>query len=275
MKSISIIIPASNESAYIRRCLSSVLEQDFQDAAEIIVVANGCHDDTAGQAAKMAPQFEARGWQLLVIERSEGNKIAALNAGDKQASHGHRLYLDADIQMEPDMVSELVRALSVTTPRYAGGHLIVAPTDNLVSRAYGRFWSRLPFMTTNVTGAGLFAVNPAGRARWQDFPQLISDDTFVRLQFEEDERVRVESSYLWPLAEGFSRLVRVRRRQDRGVAEIARLHPELLSRQGKTRPSRSELLGLAARDPIGFAIYASVSLAVRFRRGDGAWTRGR
>ncbi|WP_299841432.1 glycosyltransferase family 2 protein [uncultured Paracoccus sp.] len=275
MNGLSVIIPASNEAGYITRCLKAVLAQDHDGPVQIVVVANGCRDDTAEQARAMQGAFTARGWPLEVIERAEGGKIPSLNLGDDHAIHADRLYLDADIVMDPNMLGALVQALADAAPRYAGGRLVVAQADSAVSRAYGRFWSRLPFMTGNVTGAGLFAVNAAGRARWGRFPQLISDDTFVRLQFAEAERVRVGSEYSWPLAEGFARLVRVRRRQDRGVQEIAGLHPELLARQGNTRPSRRQLAALALRDPLGFAAYAAVALAVRAKPGEAEWTRGR
>ncbi|TRW95783.1 glycosyltransferase family 2 protein [Paracoccus sp. M683] len=271
----SIIIPASNEAGYIGRCLISVLDQDYPGPVQIIVVANGCKDDTADRAARLSDRFAQRGWHLLVLERAEGSKIGALNLGDEHAAHGHRLYLDADITMDPDMLGALSVALADDRPLYAGGRLVVAPSRSAVTRAYGRFWSRLPFMTTNVTGAGLFAVNPAGRGRWDQFPQVISDDTYVRLHFAESERLLANSGYLWPMANGFGRLVRVRRRQDLGVREIARIYPDLLRNEGSTRPGRLQLLGLALRDPIGFLTYAAVALAVRAGRGDGSWSRGR
>ena len=160
-------------------------------------------------------------------------------------------------------------------PRYAGGRLVVAPAQSAVSRAYARFWQKLPFVARGVTGAGLFAVNAAGRARWGEFPQIISDDTFARLQFTEAERFLVDEPYEWPLVEGFSPLVRVRRRQDQGVAQIAQMFPELPARQGHVRPGRAELMRLAAADPLGFATYAAVALAVRTGRNNQEWARGR
>src|SRR5699024_8577993 len=108
-----------------------------------------------------------------------------------------------------------------------------------------RFWQTLPFVTQGVTGAGLFAVNEAGRKRWGQFPGIISDDTFVRLHFSESERHLVDRSYQWPIAQGFSRLVRVRRRQDNGVTEIAQKYPELMSNQGHAPPQGRNILQLA------------------------------
>ncbi|AGT10168.1 glycosyltransferase family 2 protein [Paracoccus aminophilus] len=272
---VQIIIPAHNESGFLGHCLDAVLAQDYQGAAHVIVVANGCTDDTAARAASFGPALKARGWRLTVAELPEGGKVGALNHGDRLAGEGARIYLDADIQMAPELLSGIAAALATDQPRYAGGRLVVARSESPVSRAYARFWQRLPFVTTGVTGAGLFAVNPAGRARWGAFPGIISDDTFVRLQFSEDERILVNEAYHWPIAEGFSRLVRVRRRQDNGVSEIARLYPELLGNQGHDRPSRGELVRLALRDPIGFSIYAAVAVAVRSGRNRHDWARGR
>jgi hypothetical protein len=144
-----------------------------------------------------------------------------------------------------------------------------------VTRVYARLWQRLPFARSVAPGYGLYAVNTAGRARWADFPRIISDDTFVRLQFTPDERVQVPDTYQWPMVEGFAALVRVRRRQDRGVAELNEQFPDLLGREGKAPLTKGALVGMALRDPVGFAVYAAVSIAVRLRRGSNTFTRGR
>ncbi|RDW13601.1 glycosyltransferase [Paracoccus thiocyanatus] len=275
MTPCTIILPAHDEADYIGPCLDHVLAQDHCGPLDLILVANGCRDDTAARARAHAPAFAARGWRLRVEELAQGGKIGALNHGDGCAGPGVRLYLDADIRMGPRLLSGIMRALDLSQPRYAGGRLVVAPARSAVSRAYARFWQKLPFVAQGVTGAGLFAVNQAGRARWGAFPDVISDDSFARLQFTEAERILVDEPYEWPLAEGFSRLVRVRRRQDAGVAQIARLYPHLPPRQGHVRPGKAELGRLAAADPLGFAAYATVAAAVRLGRNRQEWARGR
>lgn len=275
MTACSIIIPAHDEAGYIHACLDSLLAQDFAGPAEVIVVANGCKDDTAAQTRSRSAEFAARGWTLRVEELEQGGKIGALNHGDACASAGIRLYMDADLRLSPRMIGKMVQALDSERPLYAGGRLVVAPARSRVSRLYARFWQKLPFVADNVTGAGQWGVNAAGRARWGVFPQVISDDTFARLQFDETERVLIDEPFEWPIVEGFGPLVRVRRRQDRGVAEIAERFPELLARQGHVRPGKAELLRLAAADPLGFVTYAAVSLAVRLGRNQQDWARGR
>jgi hypothetical protein len=173
------------------------------------------------------------------------------------------------------MLAQLRAALSTEAPRYATGTIAVAPAQSWVTRAYASVWRRLPFVRGGAVGAGLFAVNAAGRARWGAFPQVISDDTFVRLSFRPEERIEVPARYHWPMVEGFANLVRVRRRQDAGVDELRRLHPTLFANEGKARLTIPDLLRIALRVPLGFLVYLTVHLAVRMRPPATDWTRGR
>jgi len=272
---LSVIIPASNEEAYIGACLTALFaSRAVPGGAEAVVVANGCRDATAARAKAMAGAARAAGWGFRVLDLAEGGKPMALNAGDAAASGDLRAYLDADVIVSPGVMAGLVGALAGEAPLYASATARIPPAKSAVTRAYARFWQRLPFARSVAPGYGLFAVNRAGRERWGAFPAIISDDTFVRLQFLPQERVQTPDLYDWPMIEGFAALTRVRRRQDAGVAEIDRLHPGLLAREGKAPLGKGALLGLALADPPGFATYAAVSLAVRLKRGSG-WTRGR
>lgn len=273
---LSVIIPASNEEGYIGACLTALFASlPVPDGAEAIVVANGCRDRTVSVAQGHAAQAHAAGWGFRVIDRAQGGKPAALDAGDAVAKGDLRAYLDADVTVSPSLMAQLVQALAFPGAIYASGTAEIPPAISRITRAYARFWQRLPFARSVAPGYGLFAVNAAGRARWGQFPTIISDDTFVRLQFVPTERVQVAASYRWPMIEGFAALVRVRRRQDAGVAEIAARWPELLKREAKARLTMGDVLALALRDPLGFCTYAAVSLAVKARRGSAGWTRGR
>lgn len=272
---LSVIIPAANEEALIGRCLTALFASaPVGVAVEAVVVANGCRDRTAQVAEAMTGQARAAGWQLTVRDLAQGGKPGALNVGDATARGTMLAYLDADVLVRPELMAAMVRVLARDAPVYVSGTPVIPRADSAVTRAYARFWQRLPFAQDNAPGYGLFAVNAAGRARWGAFPQIISDDTFVRLQFLPGERVQVQPGYEWPMAEGARALVRVRRRQDAGVAEIARLWPDLPDRDARPSLSPTALAGLALRDPAGFATYAAISLAVRLGRARG-WDRGR
>lgn len=273
---ISVIIAARNEEAYIRGCLESLLAQmEPSGSVEVIVAANACTDQTVEVARSYASAFEVLGWSLVVLEVPKPGKINALNAGEAKANGTCLVYLDADVRCEPDLLGQLFQALSVDTPRYATGTLKVMPAESWVTKQYARFWQRLPFVQAGAVGAGLFALNRPGRARWGNFPDIISDDTFVRLQFAPEERVEVPARYHWPMIEGLKNLVKVRRRQDAGVEEVARLYPELMKNDDKAKLGVVDLLGLLLRDPVGFLVFGWVRVLVRFQSQQSGWVRGR
>ncbi|MDD7971573.1 glycosyltransferase [Roseinatronobacter alkalisoli] len=273
---VSVIIPASNEGQYIGTCLKAVLASRPlpQHGLEVVVVANGCRDDTATIAQGFTAMAQSRGWSLHVLDLPEGGKIRALNAGEQRASGHIRVYLDADVVVSPDLLAELASALSVDQPRYAAGTAQIPAPASWVTARYARFWQRLPFARMQAAGFGLFAVNAAGRQRWGQFPDIISDDTFVRLQFTPQERMQVNARYDWPMTEGLARLVRVRRRQDQGTAQLAALFPALMQNEDKPHP---DFLALLKADPVGFCVYGFVSVIVRLtrKRDSTHWARGR
>ncbi|MDU8926221.1 glycosyltransferase family 2 protein [Alisedimentitalea sp. MJ-SS2] len=282
---MSVVIPAANEGAYIGRCLDAMLASDPKPGAgsgsialpmpvEVIVVANGCSDDTAAIARARAPHFRAMGWDFKVLELGAVGKPGALNAGDRAAKFGARVYLDADVVVSKPLLDMVGRALQTRRPVLVSGQVRIATPQKAISKLYAKTYERVPFMTYGVPACGLFAVNELGRQRWRDWPEIISDDTFARLNFAADERIGVGACYLWPIVEGWDRLVRVRARQNAGVREVMKKFPDLKKNDDKPRLGLIGVLGLALRNPPSFAVYAGVALATKFRRGDG-WTRGR
>jgi len=282
---LSIIIPACNEARQIGPCLRALLASNPKPGAgsgsiplpipvEVIVVANGCTDDTAQAARGLAGEFRATGWDFKVLELEKGGKPGALNAGDAAARFGARAYLDADVRVSPPLLDQVARVLGVERAAYVSGKVRITAQGSLVSRLYAQCYAHVPFMAQGVPGCGFFAVNAAGRRRWTRFPQIISDDTFVRLLFAPGERIGVAAPYDWPVVTGWRNLVKVRARQDAGVREVLELFPQLARNAGDTRPGIMGKLGLLLRNPPAFAVYAGVAAAARMRKTNG-WSRGR
>ncbi|WP_170605363.1 glycosyltransferase [Ruegeria arenilitoris] len=273
---LSVIIAAHNEEDYIADCLEALLEQDNSAGlVEVIVAANACTDRTEDVVFSMKTAFEERNWRLVLLKISRAGKPNAFNQGDDAAIGNNRIYLDADVRCDPEMLGQLRAALSQQHPIYATGTIQVVPPSTWITKRYAEFWVRLPFVQNGAVGAGLFSANAAGRKRWAQFPAVISDDTFVRLNFAPEERIEVAARYHWPMVEGMRNLVRVRRRQDAGVAEIRRLYPELIRNENAQKISLSNLLHLMVQVPIGFLVYATIQTLVRLRPGSSEWVRGR
>lgn len=205
----SVVIAAHNEEAVIGRTLDALLAQELPGRVQVIVVANGCTDDTAAVAA---------GRGVEVIDRPEPGKPGALNAGDSLAVGFPRVYLDADILVPPT-------GLAAVLSRFAAepAPLAVVPRRRLVTegrpwpvRAYFTINERLPVFRGGLFGRGMIAVSEAGRGRFGEFPALIADDLFLDSQFTPSEKaeatqVAVEVATPFTTRDLLRRLVRVRR----------------------------------------------------------------
>jgi glycosyltransferase involved in cell wall biosynthesis len=274
---VSILIPAHNEAGYLPACLTALAASDaVEGGAEVIVVANGCTDDTSEIARGYADVFAAKGWRLEVLELSEGGKLLAWNAGEAAATGEALVYVDADVNVSAPLMAQIAVALQTDVPQYASGRPNVTVMRDKITRHYTRFWCTTPFMVHGVPGFGVFAMNRAGRARWGAWPDIISDDTFARLNFTPDERISVPATFDWPMIEGFTRLVQVRRRQDIGVAEIQDRYPELL-RNDDTHDQTAPVWKRALRDPVAFVVFAAVRVTIKLPvlRSKNRWVRGR
>lgn len=280
---LCVIIPSNNEESCIQTCLRAVLEQTSLPAnhnIQVIVAANGCHDRTVALANEMIPAFAAAGFDLTVLDIDIGNKINALNVAEASANHEDRVFIDADVVIDPPVLAALLDTLDHPTPIYASGAVRVPRPQSLISRAYAKVWTDMPFFRDGVPGIGLYAMNGAGRARWDEFPSIIADDRFVRLQFSPEERHKIKAGYDWPLPEGFNNLVHVRHRWREGNIELAEKFPELMANDSEINTSSSNALRLL-RTPFASVIFVLIYLAsnARARRtkdeDTAGWRRGR
>lgn len=280
---LSVIIPSNNEESCIQACLHAILAQTglpSDHAIQVIVAANGCDDQTVPLAKEMTPAFKAAGFALVVLEIALGNKINALNIAETHATYPNRVFLDADVVIGPEILSELSEILDQSAPIYASGTVLIPPPESIISRAYAKVWVNLPFVRNGVPGIGLYALNAAGRSRWGAFPDIYADDRFVRLQFAPHERHKTKARYDWPLPEGFRNLVHVRHRWREGNVELAEKFPELIANESEVNTSFVNALRLL-RTPFSSAvfllIYLTSNIRARFSQKNGTfvWRRGR
>ncbi|PWG03421.1 glycosyltransferase family 2 protein [Sphingosinicella humi] len=103
---ISIIIPSHNRCALLQRVLDALGRQDFaQQSFEVVVVADGCVDDTLEMLASYRPDFLLRVLEADGVGPAEGRNIGAA------AAQGQLLiFLDDDVLPEPEFVAAHVEA---------------------------------------------------------------------------------------------------------------------------------------------------------------------
>lgn len=229
----SVIIPAFNEEAVIGRTLASLLASVGDREVEIIVVCNACHDGTAEVAREYGPK-------VTVIETPQGGKCNAINLGEQSAKTFPRIYLDADITVSPTFFSDLEAALvdSSADVAWPSVRYDVSQSSWLVAGFY-RVWTTLPYNRPGRIGVGAYAISEAGRAKFGKFPNIISDDGYVRGLFEAEERRLVDTCHTVVLPPRDLRsLVAVRVRSRMGVQQLHRDHPEVMRRHSAKRELR-------------------------------------
>lgn len=257
---ISIIVPAHNESAVIARTLKPWVNGPGSERLSIVVVCNGCGDGTASIARRFGPT-------VRVIETDVASKTHALNLGDQVSSVFPRIYIDADILITLDAIQALASRLE------RGEVLAVAPTPHvdltacsLLVRLYFGIRSRLPSSRQGFGGSGVYGLSEAGRRRFAQFPDVIADDTFVRIQFKPEERETLTSvkSTVFP-ARTIRQLIAVRTRAYAGSFELARRFPELNVNRGGTNSRTLIRLFKEPRLWAGLMIYCWVNIVARYR----------
>lgn len=239
---ISVVIPAYNEGAVIERCLDTMLADAKPGELEIIVVCNGCKDDTAERARKFADR-------VTVVETPIGSKIHALNLGDRHASSFPRFYVDADVQLTTQAVRDVAALLADDSPvLVAAPRAVVAYEDRSpLVRSFYRVWTSLPYFRENMIGSGVYAFSRRGRERFGEFPDIIADDEFARLTAAPHER-RASTSATFTIhpPRTLAGVVNINTRARAGNYELRRKFPHLFE-NSNTTAQRS--LAVIARTP--------------------------
>ena len=255
----SVVIPAHNESAGIRRCLNALFTGVTPGELDVIVVCYGSTDDTA-------PLARSSGHPVRVIELKVASKSAALRAGDEVARALPRIYLDADVVLHGSaarVILERLRAGAVAARppiRYA------TSASSAPVRSYYRARSQMPALLGSLWGAGVYGLSKAGRSRFDAFPDVVADDLWVDRQFAPGEIEIVDCK---PVEVDVPRRVRdllsVLRRTYRGKAENASVDPHDRARE-TTLSTLQQLRRVGAAGPraaLDAATYAAFAVGAR------------
>lgn len=103
--SLSVIVPAYNESGYIGPCIDSLVDADYPGPMEIVVVDDGSTDSTYEEARAHATE------EVTVLQQSNTGKHAALNTGLDYATGDAVMTVDADSLIAEDAPARIVADL--------------------------------------------------------------------------------------------------------------------------------------------------------------------
>jgi glycosyltransferase involved in cell wall biosynthesis len=178
VNTLSIVVPAFDESAHISECLDALLVQSEQ-IHEIIVVDNNSTDDTADIVAEYGRQFP----QVILLRESERGVVHARNAGFDHASGSIIGRIDADTRIEPGWVESVLdffdRRLdyvAVTGPIYLYDSPWARPYRAFVNRSVRKKPSE---QRVSAASGNNFAIR---KSAWE----AVRDRTSLRTDLHED-----------------------------------------------------------------------------------------
>lgn len=127
---VSVIIPTKNSERSISACLASINVQTYR-LVEAIVVDQGSRDSTLMLAQRQGAR---------VVEEAPSHlyepPTRSRNAGARAADGSILLHIDSDMQLSPDLVSEIVGLLTPTEESSLGA-LVIHEVDEV-----GGYWSK-------------------------------------------------------------------------------------------------------------------------------------
>ena len=254
----TIVIPANNEGLVIGRLLARLAAENARSDIEVIVVANGCTDNTI----QVATSFGSR---VKVVSIPQASKHLAIIAGDRAASSFPRIYVDADVELSLADVRALESELAKP------GVLAAAPERSLAFddcpwpvRWYYDIWLRLPQVRQGLFARGVIAVSAQGHRRIAALPPLLADDLAASLSFSPAER-RIAANAT-TVCHPPRRTADLLRRRIRAVTSVTQIERTEQAPESTARTAAADLMAIFRHNPATaprLAVFAAITLTAR------------
>lgn len=119
MPEVTIIIPTHNRRAVLQQTLAALVQQTYPlGNVEVIVVADGCQDDTAEFVNHYAAPYA-----LHLVQQPGWGPAQARNSGAQRAASPLLIFLDDDIEVAPDFIAAHVAIHRARSQQVAIGYL--------------------------------------------------------------------------------------------------------------------------------------------------------
>ncbi len=128
---VTVIVPARNEEANIRACLSDLLRQDYPEQfLQIVMVDDGSEDATASIAVELSAQHP----NLTVLQATGAGKKQALQQAIEATESELIATVDADCRIAHTWLSTMVAAQQQDGARMVLGPVVLTPAPTLFQR---------------------------------------------------------------------------------------------------------------------------------------------
>lgn len=131
--SVTVVIPARNETCYIQRALTSVTAQRWPlSVLEVVVVDNGSTDGTSDVVRSF--MVSEPDLQIRLIDEPTPGRAVAKNLGARVAKGQWLIFLDADSCMAPNLVRQIIARTRAGYP--AGSIAVMADSGGWLDHGF-------------------------------------------------------------------------------------------------------------------------------------------
>lgn len=148
---VSFIIPVRNDAQRLRRCLESIISNQYPSELIEMVVIDNHSTDGSGRVA--------RDFGAVVLDSPKGSVAELRNRGARAALGSIIAFVDSDHEIDPHWIETAVDVLSDANVAATGSAYLTQPGPNWVQQQYDGLRSR-PAHREDVAwlGSGNFAV---------------------------------------------------------------------------------------------------------------------
>lgn len=100
---VTVIVPAYNAEKTIQNCINSIQKQSYKDI-EIVVIDDGSTDRTK----EIVQRLLRKDGRIKIISQYNQGASAARNKGIEKASGEYVTFVDADDEIEPQLIKVLI-----------------------------------------------------------------------------------------------------------------------------------------------------------------------
>ena len=104
---VSVIVPVWNTEKYLRKCLDSLVNQDFDDY-EIVVV----NDESPDNSEQIIQEYVNKYKNVRALSKKNGGLSSARNYGIKYAKGDYLTFVDSDDYVDRNFLKELYGAIT-------------------------------------------------------------------------------------------------------------------------------------------------------------------
>lgn len=127
MAKISIITPVYNVEAYLKKCIESVLSQEYTDF-ELLLIDDGSTD----RSGLICEEYRSKDSRIKVIHKENGGVASARNLGITYAQGKYMTFLDSDDYYDCDWLSDLYNGITENHASICVGNYKAVSNDSVL-----------------------------------------------------------------------------------------------------------------------------------------------